>query len=349
MEDLKQALLKSPALRAINYESPAPVILAVDTLYIAVGYHLAQCDEQKPQVCYYSRFGLITLNKRESHVSQPKLELYGLFHTLQATKLYLIGIRNLVVEVDARSIKGMLNNPDLAPSASMNRWILAILTFHFQLVHVPGTSHGPNGLLRRPAQPGDDPAEDPDDDTEYTTFVRYAQNFFSDDRKLWRKSKDSAHKLVVWPERRLDILRAAHDRLGHHGQYATSQFVRQHRKVLIPPTGALPGGLGMRWYIDSMKMPASNGYRIIVIARCSVSAWPEWRMLRSENDRTLGDFIFQDLICRWGSLVELVTDNGSAFLRAVRDLEKCFNLHHINISPYNPKANGIVEQSHFDT
>ncbi|CDO72748.1 hypothetical protein BN946_scf184990.g31 [Trametes cinnabarina] len=211
-------------------------------------------------------------------------------------------------------------------------------------------------------------------DTEYTTFVRYAQNFFSDDRKLWRKSTDGAHKLVVWPEKRLDILRAAHDCLGHRGQYATSQFVserfwwptmqedvawyvrtchlcqvRQHRKVLIPPTVALPGGLGMRWYIDSMKMPASNGYRIIVVARCSVSAWPEWRMLRTENDRTLGDFIFQDLICRWGCLVELVTDNGSAFLSAVRDLEKRFNLHHIKISPYNSKANGIVERSHFDT
>ncbi|KAI9057383.1 hypothetical protein FKP32DRAFT_1550782, partial [Trametes sanguinea] len=57
----------------------------------------------------------------------------------------------------------MLNNPDLAPSASINRWILAILTFHFHLVHVPGTSHGPDGLSWRPPQPGDDPAEDPDE------------------------------------------------------------------------------------------------------------------------------------------------------------------------------------------
>ncbi|CDO78131.1 hypothetical protein BN946_scf184860.g3 [Trametes cinnabarina] len=78
MEDLKQALLESPALCAINYESPAPVILAVDTSYIAVGYHLAQCDEQKPQIRYYSRFGSITLNEQESRFSQPKLELYVL-------------------------------------------------------------------------------------------------------------------------------------------------------------------------------------------------------------------------------------------------------------------------------
>jgi len=59
----------------------------------------------------------ITLNEREAQFSQPKLELYGLFRTLRALKLYLIGVRNLVVEVDAQYIQGMLSNPDLAPSA----------------------------------------------------------------------------------------------------------------------------------------------------------------------------------------------------------------------------------------
>lgn len=59
----------------------------------------------------------------------------------------------------------MLSNPDLAPSASINRWIMSILTFHFTLVHVPGSRHGPDGLSRRPRQP-DDPPEDDDDDFE---------------------------------------------------------------------------------------------------------------------------------------------------------------------------------------
>ena len=87
----------------------------------------------------FACFGSKTLNDHESHFSQPKLELYGLFRVLRSLKAYLIGVRNLVVEVDARYIKGMLVNPDLAPSASMNRWIVSILLFHFTLVHVPGT------------------------------------------------------------------------------------------------------------------------------------------------------------------------------------------------------------------
>src|SRR6202050_4716596 len=115
-----------------------------------------------PKKRYYARFGSITLNDRESRFSQPKLELYGLFRALLSQKLYLIGVRNLIIEVDARYIKGMLANPDLDPSASINRWILAILTFHFTLVHVPGTMHGPDGLSRRVPQPGEEP--EPTDD-----------------------------------------------------------------------------------------------------------------------------------------------------------------------------------------
>src|SRR6202453_2848683 len=48
-EDLKTALIESPALRAIDYTSLSPVILAVDTSYIAVGFHLCQCDDVNPR------------------------------------------------------------------------------------------------------------------------------------------------------------------------------------------------------------------------------------------------------------------------------------------------------------
>ena len=43
-ERLKHAIINSPAIRAIDYTSDAPVILSVDTSYIAIGYVLAQED-----------------------------------------------------------------------------------------------------------------------------------------------------------------------------------------------------------------------------------------------------------------------------------------------------------------
>jgi len=78
------------------------------------------------------------------------LELYSLFQALNATKIWLIEAKKLVMEVDAQYIKGMLNKPDLHPNTVMNRWIAAILMFDFELVHMPGAKHkGLDGLSRR--------------------------------------------------------------------------------------------------------------------------------------------------------------------------------------------------------
>ena len=83
---------------------------------------------------------------------------------MRAYKIFIVSIRNLIIKVDARYIRGMLNNPDTVPSASLNRWIVSILTFHFELRHVPGKQHGPNGLSRHPPQPSNlsDEEEDPE-------------------------------------------------------------------------------------------------------------------------------------------------------------------------------------------
>ena len=470
MRDLKDALLTSPALKPIDYHSEAPVILSVDTSNVAVGYILSQCDPENTKLRYFAKFGSITLNEREARFSQPKLELYGLYRALGSLKSKLLGVRNLVIEVDAKYIKGMLANPDIAPSASINRWILGILMFHFTLVHVPGTHHGPDGLSRRRPQPGDEeePEEEENDfadwidqvnsfihfintppyyqhlitttppiscyitetnedpaeasreldnelsaqgtptpysiiprtdtaratddrlikvqhwldtlqrptgltDKEFKTFMRYCTEFFYLDGKLWRKDSKGQHKVVVRPERRLFLLASAHDDVGHHGFYATNALlserywwpgmaqdiawivltchlcqVRKTQQVVIPPTVALPAPLFAKVYMDTMHLTPSGGYKYIVQARCSLTHWPEWEMLRKETAKTIATFILRNLIYRWGTLLEIVTDNGAPFVKALRYLADHYHLSHIRISGYNSRANGIVERSHFD-
>ena len=102
--------------------------------------------------------------------------------------------------------------------------------------------------------------------------------------------------------------------------------IRQTRQVLIPPTVATPAPLFARVHIDTMHLPPSGGYKYIVQARCSVSHYPEWRMLRTENEKTLSDWLFQDLLCRWGSLSEIVTDNGPTFVKAAAYLAKKYHV-----------------------
>lgn len=358
----------------------------------------------------------------------------------------------------------MLSNPDIAPSASINRWILSILMFHFTLVHVPGTHHGPDGLSRRRPQPGDKeeqeddfedwidnvngfihmvnphpssftsltstpivtayildtshhdapepglPAEEVDTATpysviprseasrnadarlekvkqwldtlerptsmtneEYKTFMRYCTEFFITDDKLWRKDPMGQHKIVIPQERRLFLLASAHNDVGHHGVYATNALltqrywwpmitqdvgwfiltchicqVRKTSQVRIPPTVAMPAPLFSKVYMDTMHMPQSSGYKYIVQGRCSLVYWPEWAMLRKETGKSLGEWILRDIIYRWGLLLEIVTDNGPAFLKALAYLEKYYHVKHIRISGYNSRANGLVERSHFE-
>ena len=159
---LKIAIATSPALRPIDYECNRPVILAVDSCANGVGYIIFQLGENKKR--YPSRFGSITFNDRESRYSQAKLELYGLFRALKHTQLFTIGVKKLVVEMDAKFIKGMINHPTLHPNDAINRWISAILLFDFELVHVPADKHtGADGLSRRPRAPDDPPPEEPNE------------------------------------------------------------------------------------------------------------------------------------------------------------------------------------------
>jgi transposase InsO family protein len=60
----------------------------------------------------------------------------------------------------------------------------------------------------------------------------------------------------------------------------------------------------------------------------------------------VGAFIFEEILCRWGALEEIVTDNGGPFVKALEYLAKQYRIHHIRISPYNSRANGSVERAH---
>ena len=159
---LKVKVTTAPALRSIDYESDNPIILSVDTSYIAVGMVLSQLDEngkRRP-----ARYGSIILKNEETRYSQPKLELYGLHRALREWRIYLIGCKKLQVEMDAKYVKGMLEQPDLMPNAPMNRWIQGIMLFDFELIHVPATRFkAPDGLSRRHPTPEEIEADGSDD------------------------------------------------------------------------------------------------------------------------------------------------------------------------------------------
>ena len=85
---------------------------------------------------------------------------------MRINQSYLIATHKLIVETDAKYIQGMLQNPDLMPNATINRWIDEISIYHFTLRHKAGKTFGPGSLSRRKAQPGDPEVEPCSDDEE---------------------------------------------------------------------------------------------------------------------------------------------------------------------------------------
>ncbi len=122
--------------------------------------------------------------------------------------------------------------------------------------------------------------------------------------------------------------------------------LRQTTQVRIPPTITSPAPLFRKAYINTMFMPFASGFRYIAQARCSLTTWPEWCALHVETGCTLGSFIFEDILCRWGAVREIVMDNGTAYVAALDWLSSRYSICHICISAYNSHANGIVERQH---
>ena len=181
----------------------------------------------------------------------------------------------------------------------------------------------------------------------YAAFLQYCAYFFMKDDHLWKKDPQGHHKLVIEPNKRHAILVSAHDEAGHHGDFAThaqiidrfwwpdlttdvAWFVktchlcqlRQTRNILIPLVVATPAPLFAKMYMDTMHLPKSSSFKYLVQGCCSLTHYPEYRILRTETAKTIGDWIFDDILCRWGALCEIVTDNSPAFIKALDYLGK---------------------------
>lgn len=120
--------------------------------------------------------------------------------------------------------------------------------------------------------------------------------------------------------------------------------VRHFRLLHVPPTVVTPAPLFQKVYMDVMLLPRAGGYRYLVQAQCLVTGWVEWRKLRSNYGCTIADFVYENILCRWGAVHKIVTNNGPSFLAGIDQLSLRYGINHIMISAYISQANGLVER-----
>ena len=107
--------------------------------------------------------------------------------------------------------------------------------------------------------------------------------------------------------------------------------------------------LFQRLHADTMNMsPKSNGHGHIAHGRCGMTSWMEGCLLKEEMGRSIGIWLFEDVVCRWSCMHKIITDNVSVYRAAVAWLEEKYGIKGIRISSYNSKANGRIERPHWD-
>ena len=111
-------------------------------------------------------------------------------------------------------------------------------------------------------------------------FIRYAARFFLHNQQLMRKHHSNQHRVVPDESKRVELVQAAHDQIGHHSIYATHKklverfwwpqmdsdikwFVRtchqcqlrSMQKTVIPPVVPHVPTLFAKVHIDTKHMP----------------------------------------------------------------------------------------------
>jgi hypothetical protein len=74
--------------------------------------------------------------------------------------------------------------------------------------------------------------------------------------------------------------------------------------------------------------------------------WLEARASAKNNLEAWANFIYQEIICRFGCIPYCLTDGGPEFRGAAEIIFKRYGITVIISSPYHPQGNGAVERSH---
>ena len=102
--------------------------------------------------------------------------------------------------------------------------------------------------------------------------------------------------------------------------------------------------------IDIMTMKTVDGYKYIITAMDYFSKNMEMRALKAKTAKNVAIFLYEEVICRWGSPDVIITDQGREFCNTINEeLMKRACCKHRITSAYHPQSNGLVERQNRST
>ena len=77
-----------------------------------------------------------------------------------------------------------------------------------------------------------------------------------------------------------------------------------------------------------------------------VTKWVEAKYLFRATEKSVVEFIYEEIFTQFGVPREIVTDQGTQFTsKLMKELTTKYGIQHCKYSPYHPQANGQLEST----
>jgi transposase InsO family protein len=204
--------------------------------------------------------------------------------------------------------------------------------------------------------------------------IKMAKSCFLHEGKLYRKRRGIIREVCDSYNLRRDALKASHDGTTHRGventlNYLGSRFWfpqmekfvcryiaqcgRCQRFARSGPVEPFPNyafeisDILAHWNIDfAGPFPEDMfGFKYVCIGVERISRWAEIRCSTTNTAADAANFLYHDIICRFGLPKSIQSDNGPHFANEVIErLTQILEIRHKFSTPYYPQSNGRAER-----
>jgi hypothetical protein len=214
----------------------------------------------------------------------------------------------------------------------------------------------------------------PSDEPKLQTIVKkLAKSCFVENRKLYKHTKGTIREIPDSLELRQEAFRKTHDGWGHKGLEGTlAHFCAQYWLPVVakvaaryiarcevcqrhsPPTSYVNPNHALQvhdifthWSVDFAGPfpPDYDGNKYVCIGICHLTRWAEIRLTKTNNASDAANFLYYEVVCRFGLPKSIQTDNGPHYANEVVErLCDVLKIRHHFSTPYYPQSNGRAER-----
>lgn len=135
--------------------------------------------------------------------------------------------------------------------------------------------------------------------------------------------------------------------LRHIMRYDKCQRYSKAPKFYSPNYAVQSHDIFKHWGIDTVGPfpPDAQGNKYAIVAIDYLTRWPEVIPTKTATASEAANFIYNDIICRYGIPESIQSDNGPQYANEViENLVAILKLRHQFSTPYYPQANGRAER-----